>query len=140
MLSLYEEETGRNAYTRGKEHLDALTLENEDNALWKHCLVQHNGEKAVFSMKVLGVFYTCLVRQVNEGVRIQKSQAQCLMNSKTEFHQHPVVRIIPVRGLQEEQGEAERGQAQGRGRGGRGQWRGGRARGRGVAGRSRQGN
>ena len=138
--SLYEGETGRNAYTRGKEHLDALRLENEDNALWKHCLVQHNGEKAVFSMKVLGVFYTCLVRQVNEGVRIQKSRAQCLMNSKTEFHQHPVVRIIPVRGLQEEQGEAAGGQAQGRGRGGRGQWRGWRARGRGMAGRRRQGN
>ena len=91
-------------------------------------------------MKVSGVFYTCLVRQVNEGVRIQKSRAQCLMNSKTEFHQHPVVRIIPVRGLQEEQGEAAGGQAQGRGRGGRGQWRGGRARGRGMAGRRRQGN
>ena len=91
-------------------------------------------------MKVLGVFYTCLVRQVNEGVRIQKSRAQCLMNSKTEFPQHPVVRIIPVRGLQEEQGEAAGGQAQGRGRGGRGQWRGGRARGRGMAGRRRQGN
>ena len=91
-------------------------------------------------MKVLGVFYTCLVRQVNEGVRIQKSRAQCLMNSKTEFHQHPVVRIIPVRGLQEEQGEAAGGQAQGGGRGGRGQWREGRARGRGMAGRRRQGN
>ena len=104
--SLYEGETGRNGYTRGKEHLDALRLENEDGALWKHCLVQHDGKKAVFSMKVLGVFYTCLVRQVNEGVKIQKSRAQCLMNSKTEFHQHPVVRVIPVRGLQEEQGEA----------------------------------
>ena len=34
------------------------------------------------------------------------------MNSKTEFHQHPVVRIIPLRGLQEEQGEA--GEARGR--------------------------
>ena len=78
-------------------------------------------------MKVLEVFYTCLVRQVNEGVR-----EQCLMNSKTEFHQHPVVRIIPVRGLQEEQGEAAGGQAQGGGRGGGGQWRGGRARGRGM--------
>ena len=28
VLSLYEGETGRNAYTRGKEHLDALRLEN----------------------------------------------------------------------------------------------------------------
>ena len=127
VVSLYEGETGRNGYTREKEHLDALRLENEDNALWKHCLIQHNGEKAKFSMKVLGVFYTCLVRQVNEGVRIQKSRAHCVMNSKSEFHQHPVVRIVPMRGVQEEQGEGRgtgrgggRGRGQGRGRGPRG--------------------
>ena len=81
-------------------------------------------------MEVLGVFYTCLVRQVNEGVRIQRSKAHCVMNSKSEFHQHPVVRIAPLRGIQEEQGEAGQ-QRQGRGRGrGRGQERGQRMAGR----------
>ena len=73
MVTVYEGETGRNGYTRGKEHLDALRLENKENTIWKHCMVQHNGEKATFSMKVLRVFWTCLVRQVNEGVRIQES-------------------------------------------------------------------
>ena len=114
MVSVYEGDTGRNGYTRGKEHLDALRLENEENALWKHCLIQHNGKKATFAMKVLGVFYTCLVRQVYEGVSIQRSKAHYVMDSKSEFHQHPVVRIIPLRGLQEEQGEAGAGQGQGR--------------------------
>ena len=36
--SLYEGETGRNAYTRGKEHLDALRLEtviNKRGTTWK---------------------------------------------------------------------------------------------------------
>ena len=57
------------------------------------------------------------------------------MNSKSEFHQQPVVRIVPMRGIQEEQGEAGeqrqgRGGGGGRGRGrGRGQERGGRTRG-----------
>ena len=46
--SIYEGETLRNGYTRGKKHVDALSLKDEENALWKHCLVQHNGEKAVF--------------------------------------------------------------------------------------------
>ena len=139
VVSLYEGETGRNGYTRGKEHLDALRLEDEENALWKHCLIQHNGEKAKFSMKVLGVFYTCLVRQVNEGVQIQRSRAQCLMNSKSEFHKHPVVRIVPLRGLREEQGEARAGERQGRGTG-RGRGR-GQERGRGPRGAGRrQGN
>ena len=56
IVSLFEGETGRNVHTRGKEHLDALRLENKENALWKDCLIQHNGEKVKFSIKVLGVF------------------------------------------------------------------------------------
>ena len=41
----------------------------------------------------------------------------CLMNSKSEFHQHPVVRVVPMRGLQHEQGEAVMEQRRGGGRG-----------------------
>jgi hypothetical protein len=123
--TLYEGETARNAFTRGIEHRDALRLEDEENPLWKHCLVEHQGVKAEFGMKVLGVHRSPLVRQVNEAVRIIISKAQCIMNSKTEFHQAPLVRIIPVSGLQEEQGtgrgslqQAGRGGGRGRGRGG----------------------
>ena len=71
--------------------------------------VRHEGEKVEFSMQVVGTFKSCLVRQVNEGVRIKRSKADCLMNSKSEFHQHPVVREVPVRGIQLEQGEEQRG-------------------------------
>ena len=63
-----------------------------------------------------------MARQVNEGVRIKRSKADCLMNSKSEFHQHPVVRVVPMRGIQLEQGE-EQGGGGGRGQGGRGQQR-----------------
>ena len=66
ILSFYEGETGRNGYTRDKEHLDAL--ENEDSALWKHCLAQDYREKAFSSMKVLGVFFTFLVRSQERSV------------------------------------------------------------------------
>ena len=100
----YEGETGSNGYSRGKEHQNALVLKQEENALWKHCLVAHAGERVDFSMEVVGNFHSCLVRQVNEGVRIKRSKAE-LMNSKAEFHQHPVVRVVPTRGLQNEPGE-----------------------------------
>ena len=53
---------------------------------------------------VVGNFHSWSVRQVNERVRIKRSKAE-LMNSKAEFHQHPVVRIVPTRGLQNEPGE-----------------------------------
>ena len=88
--------------------------------LWKHCLVAHEGQRVEFSMKVVGNFHSCLVRQVNEGVRIKRSRAE-LMNSKAEFHQHPVVRVVPTQGLQNEPGEQTGGgrrQARARGVGG----------------------
>ena len=46
------------------------------------------------------------------------SEAECVMNSKSEFHQSPLVRVVAVTGLQEEQGEElDIGQG-GRGEGG----------------------
>ena len=132
-LSWYDGETGCNCYTRGKQHAAALRLEDEDNALWKHCLVEHGGVKAEFSMKQTNVFKSCLVRQVNEAVRIEMSTADCVMNSKAEFHQAPLVRVVPVTGLLEEQeAGADPRQPVGRGRGAgrRGRGRGDRAAGR----------
>ena len=118
----YKGETGNNGYTRGKEQTDGLRLKNEENALWKHCMVEHESQHVNFSMKVLESFQSSMARQVNEGVRIKRSKADCLMNSKSEFHQHPVVRVVPMRGIQLEQGE-EQGGGGGRGQGGRGQQR-----------------
>ena len=113
----YDGETGSNGYCRGKEQAGGLRLEEEENPLWKHCMVEHESEKVEFSMKVLGSFHSAMARQVNEGVRIKRSKADCLMNSKSEFHQHPVVRVVPMRGLQQEQGEAVMEQRRGGGRG-----------------------
>ena len=128
-LSCYCGETGSNCYVRGKQHKSGLRLKDEGNALWKHCLVAHDGEEAEFSMKQTGVFQSCMARQVNEAVRIEMSKADCLMNSKSEFHQAPLIRVVPVAGLQEEQeaGVDPRLDGRGRGRGGR---RGGAGRGR----------
>ena len=114
----YEGESGSNGYSRGGEHFTALDLKQEDNALWKHCLVAHGGEKVEFSMKVVGTFQSCLARQVNEGVRIKRSSAQ-LMNRKGEFHQHQVVRVVPMRGLNNEPGEMAESRGRGRGQAGR---------------------
>ena len=69
------------------------------------------------------------MRQVNEAVRIEMSTADCVMNSKSEFHQAPLVRVVPVNGLVEEQGagvDPRQPGGGGRGAGGRGRGRGGR--------------
>ena len=99
--------------------------------MWKHCLVVHDGVEAEFKMEVIGIYRTPLVRQVNESVRIVMSKADCVMNSKTEWHQAPLIRILATNGVQEEQG-AGRGSlhqpggggrsSQGAGRGGGALW------------------
>ena len=99
-----------------------MRLESEENALWKHCMIEHEGQHVDFSMKVLESFQSAMARQVNEGVRIKISKADCVMKSKSEFHQHPVVRVVPMRGIQLEQGEEQR-RDRGRGQGAGGQRR-----------------
>ena len=56
-----------------------------------------------------------MLRQNNEGVRIVKSKADIVLNSRSEFHQQPIVRVFATRGLhldQEIHVGSGRGQAQ----------------------------
>ena len=64
-------------------------------------------------MKVCVRFQSCLSRQVNEPTRMVRAKAYCLMNSKSEFHQAPLVRVVAMTGLQEEQ-EGRPGDTMGR--------------------------
>ena len=71
---------------------------------------------------------------MNEAVRIEMSEADCVMNSKAEFHQSPLVRVVPVTGLQQEQGEGQGPWQETRWRGGGRGARGRRGRGLGSRG------
>ena len=83
---------------RGLEHQDGLKKQNDDNPLWKHCLVQHEGRLVEFKMTCLQSFKTAFMRQVNEGVRIACCGADICLNSKIQFHQPALVRITATLG------------------------------------------
>ena len=74
-LTTYEGESGRNGYARGLEHLQGLQTKSIKSPLWKHCLLEHGGQEAVFKMQVVSSHSTCLDRQVHEMVRIGGSRA-----------------------------------------------------------------
>ena len=116
-VAQYEGESGRNAYSRGLEHQNDLRLEVEESPLWKHCQLEHRGVKQPFFMEALRGFESCLQRQVNEAVRISSTKADLVMNSKSEFHQAPIVRVSVAAGLQLGQGEEQEVVARWRGRG-----------------------
>ena len=77
--------TGRSGFTGGLEHLAALRLQDEENAMWKHSLVEHDRREAEFEMKILRTFKSCLDQQVNKAVRIGIRKADIVMNYKSEF-------------------------------------------------------
>ena len=131
----YEGETGRNAYTRGLEHMEDLRNEREDKPLWKHCILEHNGVQQSFTMKTLKYFNSCLQRQTNEAVRITAARTEIvILNSRNEWHQAPIVRVVPTTGIHGDQGESQVPDLGGQG--GRGAGRGARTRrgmGRGIS-------
>ena len=98
LVAGYEGETGRNPYSRGLEHQNDLRTEKETSPLWKHCMIQHNGDKVKFKMDALRGFKYPMVRQVNEGARLRISKSNICMNSRSEFHQPAIVRVMAVRG------------------------------------------
>ena len=89
----YTGETSRTAYLRGREHWDGLEKEQEKNALWKHCVEEHGGNKVTFSMKVLRSHKAALSRQVHESVEIECSKAKYVLNSKGEWNGSRIPRI-----------------------------------------------
>ena len=78
---------------------------DEGNAMWKHCVMQHGGERVEISGKVRRTFQKAMQRQIHEAVLIEKSGADILMNSKSEFRQAPIVRVVTTGGLTQTQEE-----------------------------------
>ena len=87
MVAAYKGETGRNGYSRGAEHLDALDQRNEDmSVLWAHSVHHHQARVGVqYLMKVTTYHTDALDRQVRERVNISSFKGQFLMNRRTEM-------------------------------------------------------
>ena len=50
-------------------------------------------------MEVVSCFSSCLERKINEAVRITSSKAEYILNSRSEFHQAPIIRQVVTHGL-----------------------------------------
>ena len=84
---VYIGQTGRNAYVRGKEHMEAFRLKGESSVLWEHCEKVHDGEKRCFVMKVVDRCRNDPVkRQVLEAVRMNKVPEERRMNRRGEWN------------------------------------------------------
>ena len=90
----YIGQTGSNAYTRGKQHLERYKQKAEDSALWKHCVNNHNGNNQQFEMNITDrVRNDSTKRQIIEAVRLQNAPEATSMNSRGEWNTARVPRI-----------------------------------------------
>jgi hypothetical protein len=114
----YTGESGYSAYTRLQEHAKAILRKEEENAFAKHLAEHHpekEGEEGHFEFKLERTFSKALPRQVTEAVRIHGSQANIVLNSRSEWEQPVTDRVVVTRNL------PERGEGRGQGRRGRSQ-------------------
>ena len=86
-VAAYFGESGRNGFSRGKEHFEKKLAKDEDNSvLWLHSLHHHQGREDVnYTMKVTGTYNEPLDRQVMERVQISNFKGPVLMNRKNEM-------------------------------------------------------
>ena len=86
-VAAYFGESGRNAFSRGKEHTEKYNAKDEENSvLWLHSVHHHQGREDVpFSMKVTGVYPEPLDRQTMERVQISSFKCPVLMNRRNEM-------------------------------------------------------
>ena len=75
----------------------------KDNALYKHKELHHPEADPEFEFRPEKLFQDPVSKQIFEGVSINKSASSpgFLMNSKAEYRQGEVARVVLVRGLSE---------------------------------------
>ena len=133
--AVYTGESGDSGYARTKQHKESIERRNLDNAFAKHLHEHHPnraGDFRAFQFKVARTFQRSLVRQIWEAVAIHGCRATFILNSRAEWEQPVVDRVVIQRELPElpEVMPAGGGGGRGRGRGGAARGGGGRGGGR----------
>ena len=91
--SVYEGESGKCLYERGKKHLSEFHSGLSSNAMVIHNRKHHDGSPVLnFRMEAIKTFISPLERQLNEALRIKYSDADILMNSGSEWRLDSVPR------------------------------------------------
>ena len=84
--SVYEGESGKCLFERGKKHLSEFQAGLSTNAMVIHNRIHHNCAPSLnFEMVAVKTFTSPLERQLDEALRIKNSEADVLMNSGSEW-------------------------------------------------------
>jgi hypothetical protein len=86
-----------------------MDKKKETSPLWKHVTIHHNETAVPFEMEVTGLHKSAMERLNDEIVRIKTSNSNIILNSKNDWAQPALVRIVPVTGnrLETQVGDTE---------------------------------
>ena len=116
LVSEYWGESGDSAYARCLDHKKDIEKKDLSNAFAKHLNLHHpteEGKPETIKFKLEKTFQKPAPRQVAEAVKIHNSKADRLLNSKAEWEQPSVDRVIVTREpRQREGGGGGRGSSQ----------------------------
>ena len=90
----YVGESARSGMERYGEHVDGAATEKSDSHMYKHWQTVHRGARTEFEFRILGFFSSALERQVAEAVRIRRTGATKILNSKSEYSRCKIPRLI----------------------------------------------
>ena len=96
----YFGESGFSGFYRSSVHEKEIQDRDLENAFAKHLNIYHperEGDPTVFKIIVIQTFRRPLPRQITEAVFIHNNDADIKMNSKSEFRQPAIPRIITTR-------------------------------------------
>ena len=94
----YDGQSGRNGFTRGREHVKLAKSEDpkvrEKSFMYRHKMDDHKGNEQGWEMKVLNKFpKKPLDRLVEESQNIIRRPKEFSLNSKTEYAQSSLVQV-----------------------------------------------
>ena len=113
-VGTYWGETGDSGYCRTLQHQASIRNREESNAFAKHLMIHHpeeEGNQEAFKFALVEVHGRPLPRLVSESCHIHTSEATIPMNSKAEWHQPMVARVVVSRELAELEQGSSRGAA-----------------------------
>ena len=70
--------------------------------MFKHWSLHHDGKETAFKVEVIDYFESALYRQVAEGVRIARTGAEKILNSKAVYSRSGLVRLVCVDTVEED--------------------------------------
>lgn len=98
IMACYEGESSLTAFQRTQNHEDDMRKEDLESPMYKHCTIAHNSRKVEFEVEVTGIHKTVMGRMTDELVRIKHSTSDVVLNSKNDWTQPALVRVIPITG------------------------------------------